>query len=216
MRGSQFFPPKNFGANFWAQASLGDKALSAGKGPNSFPVKPSEIPVFRTSPSNGYNPSTNTRNALKSPRFSCPLPSDICDLHPHLLPFRPKYPIFSKNLDCVSAPPRDFRDQLCDFARLSCIEKGLPKNMARILRGVKSPLASSAGGGGVVWLCLALCLPFVCLPFIRGPSSGRLAPLLPCSLPAVCRSFVPAVSRGPSFPAIFSRGAWAFLEHGHF
>lgn len=56
------------------------------------------------------------------------------------LPFRPKYPVFQHFLAHKKCFPRDFRDQFRDFARLSCIEKGLSKNMARILRGVKSPL----------------------------------------------------------------------------
>ena len=66
--------------------------------------------------------------------------------------------------------PRDFRDQFPDFARLSCIGNGLPKNMARILRGVKSPFAPSAGGGGL----------FSFLPSF-GPSLGR-SPLQAVSL----------------------------------
>lgn len=59
---------------------------------------------------------------------------------------------FQNNLDCISAQSRDFRDQLPDFARLSCIGNGLLKNMARILGGVKSPFAPVAGGVGVL-LC---------------------------------------------------------------
>ena len=154
-----------------------------------FPVKPSEIPVFRTSPSKGYNPSTEPQKALKSARFQLSAPlghlptcTPTCtQLRPDLLPTCPKYPVFQHFLDCKVYPPRDFRDQLCHFARLSCIEKGLSKNMARILRGVKSPFASSAGGGWSV-------------------------SFLPVPVP-LCN---PLAGRGPSFPAIFSRGAWAF------
>ena len=88
-----------------------------------------------------------------------------------LCPFRPKYPVFQHFLDRKVYPPRDFRDQFLVFARLSCIGKGLSKNMARILRGVKGPFAASAGGGG----CLLVSCP-------AGPAS--LAPLLPaCGLP---------------------------------
>ena len=77
------YSPKKNSEIFWHRPSLGYKAPSAGTGPHStFPVKPSEIPIFRTSPSNGYNPSTEPTKALKSARFSCPLTSDICDLLP--------------------------------------------------------------------------------------------------------------------------------------
>ena len=169
----------------------GYKALSAGTGPHSFPVKPSESPVFRTSPSKGYNTSTKPQKALKSPRLHR-LSLGTCtrlrpDLHPDLHPFCPKHPVFQHFLDCVLANPRDFGDQIPVFARLSCIGKGLSKNMARILRGVKSPFAPSAGGGVVCFL-----------------SS------FPVSL---CN---PLAGRGPSFPAIFCRGPWAFLDRGHF
>ena len=105
-----------------------------------------------------------------------------------LCPFRPKYPVFQHFLDRKVYPPRDFRDQFPDFARLSCIGKGLPKNMARILRGVKSPFASSAGGGGlfpctVVWSPPSSALPLPC----------GLCPLLPaCGLP------------------------WGIFDYGHF
>ena len=192
MRGSQFFPRKIFPQIFWAQALIRGQKPSVGDRPHSaFPVKPSEIPVNRTKPPKGYNPSTNTRKALKSARFELSAPlghlptcTPACtQLRPDLLPTCPKYPVFQHFLDCKVYPPRDFRDQLCHFARLSCIEKGLSKNMARILRGVKSPFASSAGGGVVCFL------------------SSR--PRAPVQSP--CRPWA-------FLPAILSRGAWAFLE----
>jgi hypothetical protein len=149
---------------------------------------PSETPIFRSSPSNGYNPSTEPQKALKSPCFAGALIGHLhptrARLAPDSLPFRPKSPVFSKNLDCVSYPPRDFRDQFPDFARLSCIEKGLSKNMARILRGVKGSSASSAGGGGVFFLSSLPRGPFLCSfrPAVSLPArtgKGRQAVGLP-------------------------------------
>ena len=193
MRGShsmRIIPRKNFPQIFWRRPSLGYKALCQIRTPfhicrhhstflSTFPVKPSEIPVFRTSPSKWYNPSTNTRKALKSPRFELSAPlghlptcTPTCtQLRPDLLPTCPKYPVFQHFLDCVLANPRDFRDQLCHFARLSCIGKGLSKNMARILRGVKSPFRLLGRGGVVCFpffpsLCQSLCRPWAFLPAI--------------------------------------------------
>ena len=198
MRGSHFielFPEKIFPKILETGHPRGRRPSVRYRHLSTFPVKPSEIPVFRTSPSKGYNPSTEPQKALKSPRFELPAPlghlptcTPTCtQLRLDLLPTCPKYPVFQHFLDCKVYPPRDFREQLCHFARLSCIEKGLSKNMARILRGVKSPFASSAGGGGL----------FSFLPSL-GPSLG-----LPCR-------------PWPFFPAILSRGAWAFLDRGHF
>ena len=86
MRGSLFIeklPPKKCRKFFGTGPHWGIKPSPQGTGPHSFPVKPSEIPVNRLSPSKGYNPSTEPNQALKSARFSCPLSSDICaDLYP--------------------------------------------------------------------------------------------------------------------------------------
>ena len=188
MRGSHFielFPEKNFPKILETGPHKGYNALCQIQTPfhicrhhstflSTFPVKPSEIPVNRTKPPKGYNPSTNTRKALKSPRFELSAPlghlptcTPTCtQLRPDLLPTCPKYPVFQHFLDCKVYPPRDFRDQLCHFARLSCIEKGLSKNMARILRGVKSPFASSAGGGGLFSFPVPVGLPWA---FLRCP-----------------------------------------------
>ena len=92
--------------------------------------------------------------------------------HPfgHLLPtgsLSPKSPVFSKNLDCVSSTPRDFRDQTRDFSTLCCIENVFGKNMARILRGLNNPLAPPTGGGGL--LSFPFLLPSFCLPRPCGP-----------------------------------------------
>ena len=46
---------------------------------STLPVKPSEIPVNRLSPSKGYNPSTEPQKALKSARFAGAL---LGHLHP--------------------------------------------------------------------------------------------------------------------------------------
>ena len=94
--GLSIFSLKNFPANFSAQALIREQKPSVRYRPHStFPVKPSETPVFRTSPSKGHNPSTNQSNALKSPRFSCPLTSDICTTTGTLAPTLPKIPRFS-------------------------------------------------------------------------------------------------------------------------
>ena len=185
MRGShsmRIIPRKKILKFFGDRPSLGYKALSAGTGPHSFPVKPSESPVFRTSPSKGYNTSTKPQKALKSPRLHR-LSLGTCtrlrpDLHPDLHPFCPKHPVFQHFLDCVLANPRDFGDQIPVFARLSCIGKGLSKNMARILRGVKSPFASSARGGGLFSFLPSPCpcaipLQAVGLPSLQFFAVGR-------------------------------------------
>ena len=158
----RIYSPKKFPANFLgAGPPLGRKPPVRYRHLSTFPVKPSEIPVNRLSPSKVYNPSTEPRKALKSPRFAGALLGHLhptCaqlspDLHPHLLQFRPKYPVFQHFLAHKKCFPRDFRDQFHDFARLSCIGKGLSKNMARILRGVKAPCPNR--GRGVGWLVVS-------------------------------------------------------------
>lgn len=170
---------------------------------NAFPPSPinhPKTPVNRTSPSNGYNPSTEPRQALKSPRFSCPLPSDICDLRPayHISPpsiphlrtqlttFHPKYPVFQHFLAHKKCFSEDLRDQKCVFARLSCIEKGFGKNMARILGGVRGSLALRTGGGVGCLVVSVPVWPCVCVPVALWPcvSSSALPPVghfWPCS-----------------------------------
>ena len=60
--GALNFFPKNFAANFLGTGPhKGTKPSVRYKRLSSFPIKPSETPVFRTSPSKGYNPSTEPR-----------------------------------------------------------------------------------------------------------------------------------------------------------
>lgn len=61
------FPEKILAKILETGPPWGRKPSVGGEHLSAFPVKPSEIPVFRTSPSKGYNPSTEPRNALKSP-----------------------------------------------------------------------------------------------------------------------------------------------------
>ena len=95
--GALNFFPENFPRKFLGhRPSQGDKCPPLGIRPHStFPINHPKTPVFRTSPSKGYNPSTEPRTALKSPRFGCPLPSDICTTTSTLSPIPPKIPRFS-------------------------------------------------------------------------------------------------------------------------
>lgn len=128
-------------------------------------------------PPNHKRPSNRPVSVVRSLRTSATCTRLSPDLHPDLLPIHPKYPVFQHFLDCKKCFHEDFGDQFPVFARLSCIEKGLSKNMARILRGVKSPLASSAGG--------VVCFPF--LPSCCVPVSIPAA-CVPCSLAPCLRS----------------------------
>lgn len=170
MRGSQFIeklPPKNFSEIFWRQALLGEKALSAGIRLSFLPRKALRNPRISHFALQGVQ---SLHQQTKSPQIAsfCRGSLSTTDALRQALsvPFRPKYPVFQHFLAHKKCFPRDFRDQFPDFARLSCIGKGLPKNMARILRGVKGPFAPSAGG--------VVCFPFPvpegpalpCLPFV--------------------------------------------------
>lgn len=196
--GLSIFSPKNFPANFLGIGPhKGTKALCQIKTPSTFPIKPSETPIFRTSPSKGYNPSTEPQNALKIAPFqlSAPFghlptctqlrPSLVPDLHPDLHPSCPKYPVFQHFLAHKKCFFGIFRDQLCVFARLSCIEKGFGKNMARILRGLKGILALLRGGG---WVSRGV-LPLVCPWFALCGPAFHLLPFLPWGLPCNFQTF---------------------------
>lgn len=175
MRGSQFIeklPPKKFSEIFWRQALLGEKALSAGIRLSFLPRKALRNPRISHFALKGVQ---SLHQQTKSPQIASFCRGSLSTteaLRQALsVPFRPKYPVFQHFLAHKKCFPRDFRDQFPDFARLSCIGKGLPKNMARILRGVKSPFAPSTGGGSVFLFPFPWALPCPACPlwgFIRG------------------------------------------------
>lgn len=200
MRGSQFFSRKIFPQIFWAQAIIRGQMPSVWyERPSTFPVKPPETPAFRPSPSKGHNPSTDLPKGPQIGPFHAGSPWALApQLAPQLAPIPPKIPRFQHFLAHKKCFPRDFRDQKCDFARLSCIGKGLLKNMARILRGVKGSLAHLHGGGGCLWSCGVPLWPCLALPC--------LASFI------LCRGCVVAFLPW----GIFGRVPWGFLEHCNF
>ena len=163
---------------------------------STFPVKPSEIPIFRTSPSKGYNPSTEPQNALKSPRFASAL---LGHLHPtrtltcsHSAQNTPFFNIF---LHTKSVFPVISETNSTIFQH--CVDKR--KFSAKIWREFEDVLkASSAcaqGGVGVL---------VVSYPLWPCVSSFALCPSLRPVLCWVCPAF------GPCFPCSLSPGG-AFL-----
>ena len=166
------YSPKKFFRKFWRQALLWVERIHRRNRPSFIPHK-----ALRN-PRKSYFAlqwEQSLRRTQISPQIALFCRGSLCTteaLVPSvLLPFHPKYPVFQHFLDRKVYPPRDFRDQKCDFARLSCIGNGLPKNMARILRGVKSPFAPSAGGG--------VCFPFF-LPWASFMASRPPVSLSPC------------------------------------
>lgn len=165
------YSPKKNSEIFWRQALLGVERIYRRNRPSFLPHKALRNPRKSPQALKWVQSLYRTQISHQITLFCTGSPWHSEALVPSVpLPFHPKYPVFQHFLDCVLAQPRDFRDQIPDFARLSCIGNGLSKNMARILRGVKSPFASSAGGGGL----------FSFLPSF-GPSLGR-SPLQAVSL----------------------------------
>lgn len=85
--------------------------------------------------------------------------------------------------------------------------------MARILRGVKSPLPLSGRGGGLFSFLPSLCLPFVGLPFLCPPSLWAIL--------AVLHGFLDGCNFWPFLPSLlacvaFSRVGCGFAWVGCF
>ena len=162
------YSPKKFPANFLAQALLGVERIHRRNRPSFLPHKALRNPRKSHHALKGVQSLHQHKKGPQIASFCMGSLSTTEALRQALsVPFHPKYPVFQHFLAHEKCFPRDFRDQIHDFARLSCIGKGFGKNMARILRGVKSPFASSAGGGGLFSFLPPVGLPwaFLCRPW---------------------------------------------------